>query len=77
MKNILLIGYGKMGSSIVNGWKKKKLNFTIFVIEKDEIKKELKNKEKIHFYRSFEDFIKLNIVDRDQGIYQYQYKVIK
>ena len=62
MKNILLIGHGKMGSSIVNGWKKKKLNFTIFVIEKDEIKKELKNKEKIHFYRSFEDFIKLNIV---------------
>ena len=39
MKNILLIGHGKMGSSIVNGWKKKKLNFTIFVIEKDEIKK--------------------------------------
>ena len=44
MKNILLIGYGKMGSSIVNGWTNKKINFKIFVIEKKEIKSDLKRK---------------------------------
>ena len=62
MKKILLIGYGKMGSSIVNGWTKKKINFKIFVIEKEEIKSDLKNNKKIYFLKTFEDFRKLNLI---------------
>ena len=62
MKKILLIGYGKMGSSIVNGWTKKKINFKIFVIEKEEIKSDLTNKEKINFLKTFDDFRKLNLI---------------
>ena len=35
MKNIVLFGYGKMGSSIANGWLLKKLNFNFYIIEKE------------------------------------------
>ena len=35
MKNVLLFGYGKMGSSIARGWKLKDLNFNFFIIEKE------------------------------------------
>ena len=34
MKNVILLGYGKMGSSIAKAWKLKKLNFNYFVVEK-------------------------------------------
>ena len=34
MKNVLLFGYGKMGSSIARGWILKKLEFNFFIIEK-------------------------------------------
>ena len=30
MKNVLLFGFGKMGSSIARGWMFKKLDFNIF-----------------------------------------------
>lgn len=35
MKNVLLFGYGKMGSSIARGWSIKELDFNFFIIEKD------------------------------------------
>ena len=35
MKNVVLVGYGKMGSSIAQGWMLKSLNFNFFVIEKE------------------------------------------
>ena len=35
MKNVLLFGYGKMGSSIARGWILKKLKFNFFIIEKE------------------------------------------
>ena len=35
MKNVLLFGYGKMGSSIARGWILKELNFNFFIIEKE------------------------------------------
>ena len=35
MKNVLLFGYGKMGSSIARGWKLKDLKFNFFIIEKE------------------------------------------
>ena len=34
MKNIILFGYGNMGSSIAKGWILKKFNFNFFVIDK-------------------------------------------
>ena len=34
MKNVIILGYGKMGSSIAKAWKLKKLNFNYFVVEK-------------------------------------------
>ena len=34
MKNVLLFGYGKMGSSIARGWILNKLEFNFFIIEK-------------------------------------------
>ena len=34
MKNVILFGYGKMGSSIAKGWLLKKLDFNFFVVEK-------------------------------------------
>ena len=34
MKNVILLGYGKMGSSIAKAWRLKKLNFNFFVVEK-------------------------------------------
>ena len=35
MKNVLLFGYGNMGSSIARGWMLKKLNYNFFIIEKE------------------------------------------
>ena len=31
MKNVVLVGYDKMGSAIVQGWMRKSLNFNFFV----------------------------------------------
>ena len=62
MKKILLIGYGKMGSSMVNGWIKKKINFNILIIEKEKIESNLTKREKICFCKTFNDFKKLNLV---------------
>ena len=33
MKNVILFGYGKMGSSIAKGWKYQIIDFNIFIIE--------------------------------------------
>ena len=35
MKNVILFGYGKMGSSIAKGWKSSEIDFNIFIIETD------------------------------------------
>ena len=35
MKNVILFGYGKMGSSIAKGWKSSDIDFNIFIIETD------------------------------------------
>ena len=40
MKNIVLFGYGKMGSSIAKGWLLKKLNFNFYIIEKEALLRE-------------------------------------
>ncbi len=62
MKKILLIGYGKMGSAIVQGWIKNKLDFEIYVIEKEKIDLHLMNNKNICYLKNFQSFIKLNLV---------------
>jgi pyrroline-5-carboxylate reductase len=52
MKNIVLFGYGKMGSSIANGWLLKKLNFNFFVIEKESL---LREKAKKNGFKAYND----------------------
>ncbi len=54
MTKILLIGFGKMGSSLARGWLKKKLKIEISVIEKEKVSSSKKNN--IIFYNSFEDY---------------------
>tara|TARA_B100000401_G_C52732382_1_gene684210 strand:+ start:96 stop:947 length:852 start_codon:yes stop_codon:yes gene_type:complete len=54
MTKILLVGYGKMGSSLARGWLKKKLKIEISVIEKEKVLSSKKNN--IIFYNSFEDY---------------------
>ena len=62
IKNILLIGFGKMGSAIVKGWTKQNLDFKIYVIEKDINKfKSIKNSN-IFFLKNFDDFETLKLV---------------
>ena len=62
MKKILLIGYGKMGSAIVQGWVSNKLDIKIYVIEKEKINPKSVSKKKILFLNNFKSFIKLNLI---------------
>ncbi len=62
MKKIVLIGYGKMGSSIVNGWLKNNLNYKLYIIEKEQIKNNNKLTNQLMFYKSFDDFFKLKFI---------------
>ena len=54
MKNILLIGCGHMGGSLMSGWSKSK-NYTISVIDKKKyaiLKKKKKKKKKKIFKKN-------------------------
>ena len=64
MKNILLIGCGHMGGSLMSGWSKSK-NYTISVVDKKKyaiLKKKNKNK-KIKFFKSIDDINNQNNFD--------------
>ena len=52
MKNLLLFGYGKMGSSIAKGWMLEKLNFNIFIIEKEASLRKIANKDGFEAYEN-------------------------
>ena len=57
MINILLIGFGKMGSALVRGWIKNNDCFKISIVEKNT-KLFFKNKNnKLEFYKDLDDFI--------------------
>jgi pyrroline-5-carboxylate reductase len=65
MKNIILFGYGKMGSSIAKGWMLKKLNFNFFVIEKVSSLRKVAGDDG---FKAFENINKLNeLVDIKSG----------
>ena len=57
MKNIILFGYGKMGSSIAKGWMLKKLNFNFFIIEKVSSLRKVASEDG---FETFENINKLN-----------------
>ena len=64
MKNILLIGCGHMGGSLMSGWSNSK-NYTISVIDKKKysiLKKRNRNK-KIKFFKSIDDINNQNNLD--------------
>ena len=64
MKNILLIGCGHMGGSLISGWSNSR-NYTISVIDKKKysiLKKGNRNK-KIKFFKSIDDINTQNNFD--------------
>ena len=54
MKNVLLFGYGNMGSSIARGWMLKKLNFNFFIIEKESSLRKIAQKDGWKAYEKIE-----------------------
>ena len=56
MKNIILFGYGKMGSSLAKGWKSSNIDFNFLIIEKAE---KLKNQALVDGFQSFKDIKEL------------------
>lgn len=54
MKNVLLFGYGKMGSSIARGWMIKKLNFNVFIIEKQATLRKIASNDGFKVYENIE-----------------------
>ena len=54
MKNVLLFGYGKMGSSIARGWMIKKLNFNVFIIEKQPTLRKIASNDGFKVYENVE-----------------------
>ena len=54
MKNVLLFGYGKMGSSIARGWCIKELDFNFFIIEKDAFLRKIATNDGFKTYENIE-----------------------
>ena len=66
MKNVVLVGYGKMGSSIAKGWMLKSLNFTFFVVEKEASLRSIAVSDGIKSYENFRElskFVDLETLD--------------
>ena len=63
MKNVVLVGYGKMGSSIAQGWMLKSLNFNFFVIEKESSLRRIAVGDGLQSYESIEELLKF--VDKE------------
>ena len=56
MKNVILFGYGKMGSSMAKGWRSSKIDFNVLIIETDI---SLKKQAIIDGFKSFYDIKEL------------------
>ncbi len=62
MKNVILIGYGKMGSSIAQGWMLKSLNFNFFIVEKVSSLRSIAIKNGIKSYENLDQLLKFNSI---------------
>ena len=60
MKDVLLFGYGKMGSSIARGWMLKELDFNFCIIEKDPVLRKLAYKDGFKVYGNIENLNETN-----------------
>ena len=58
MKNVVLFGFGKMGSSILKGWMLKSLNFNFFVVEKESSLRNKAVNDGIKVFENFEQLLK-------------------
>ena len=58
MKNVVLFGYCKMGSSIAQGWMLKSLNCNFFVVEKVSSLRNIAISDGIASYENFEQLLK-------------------
>ena len=58
MKNVVLFGFGKMGSSIAQGWMLKSLNFNFFIVEKDSSLRSIAVNDGMESYENFEQLSK-------------------
>ena len=58
MKNVVLFGFGKMGSSILKGWMLKSLNFNFFVVEKESSLRSAAVNDGIKLYENFDQLLK-------------------
>ena len=66
MKNVILLGYGKMGSSIAKAWRLKKLNFNFFVVEKVSSLRKIAFEDGFSTYEDLEQltqFVQVNSED--------------
>ena len=54
MKDVLLFGYGKMGSSIAKGWMLKELDFNFIIIEKEPSLRSIANKDGFKAYENID-----------------------
>ena len=66
MKNVILLGYGKMGSSIAKAWRLKKLNFNFFVVEKVSSLRKIAFEDGFSAYEDLDhltQFVKVNSGD--------------
>ena len=69
MKNVVLFGFGKMGSSIVKGWMLKNLNFNFFVVEKESSLRSTAVNDGIESYENFEQLLKFVYAEKKDQIY--------
>ena len=58
MKNVVLFGYGKMGSSIAKGWMLKSLDFNFFIVEKETSLRRVADKDSVKSYENLEELSK-------------------
>ena len=63
MKNVVLFGFGKMGSSIAQGWMLKSLKFNFFVVEKESFLRSIAVNDGMKTYDNFEQL--LEYVDKE------------
>ena len=66
MKNVLLFGYGNMGSFIARGWMLKKLNYNFFIIEKEIYLRNIALKDGWKAYENIELVVKKKYLHKHQ-----------
>ena len=69
IKNVLLFGYGKMGSSIARGWLIKKVDFNFFIIEKEPSLRQIANKDGFKVYKNIESLYESNNLKKFEIIF--------